>query len=128
MSLKSKKIIVTSFASNVARMETIFNCAEKIGRKVSLVGRSMNRIFKAARQCGYLKDVEEPLDPRDAKKIQREKIVYLCTGSQGEPLGAMKRIIKGIHPDVFIEKGDTVIFSSKIIPEMKKTLFLTMIL
>tara|TARA_Y100001970_G_scaffold148345_1_gene182090 strand:- start:7419 stop:9080 length:1662 start_codon:yes stop_codon:yes gene_type:complete len=123
MSLKSKKIIVTSFASNVARMETIFNCAEKIGRKVSLVGRSMNRIFKAARQCGYLKDIDDPLDPRDAKKIQREKIVYLCTGSQGEPMGAMKRIIKGIHPDVFIEKGDTVIFSSKIIPGNEKKLY-----
>ena len=123
MSLKSKKIIVTSFASNVARMETIFNCAEKIGRKVSLVGRSMNRIFKAARQCGYLKDIDDPLDPRDAKKIQREKIVYLCTGSQGEPMGAMKRIIKGIHPVVFIEKGDTVIFSSKIIPGNEKKLY-----
>ena len=123
MSLKSKKIIVTSFASNVARMETIFYCAEKIGRDVSLVGRSMNRIFKAARQCGYLQNIKDPIDPRDAKKFPREKIVYLCTGSQGEPMGAMKRIIKGIHPDVFIEKGDTVIFSSKIIPGNEKKLY-----
>ena len=91
MSLKSKRIIVTSFASNVARMETVFVCAEKIGRNVSLVGRSMNRIFKAARQCGYLTNVKDPIDPRDAKKIPREKIVYLCTGSQGEPMGAMKK-------------------------------------
>ena len=123
MSLKSKRIIVTSFASNVARMETIFYCAEKISREVSLVGRSMNRIFKAARQCGYLKNVKDPVEPRDAKKIPREKIVYLCTGSQGEPMGAMKRIIKGIHPDVFIEKGDSVIFSSKIIPGNEKKLY-----
>ena len=123
MSLKSKKIIVTSFASNVARMESIFYCAEKISRHVSLVGRSMNRIFKAARQCGYLKNVKDPIDPRDAKKIPREKIVYLCTGSQGEPMGAMKRIIKGIHPDVFIEKDDTIIFSSKIIPGNEKKLY-----
>ena len=123
MSLKSKKIIVTSFASNVARMESIFYCAEKISRHVSLVGRSMNRIFKAARQCGYLKNVKNPIDPRDAKKIPREKIVYLCTGSQGEPMGAMKRIIKGIHPDVFIEKDDTIIFSSKIIPGNEKKLY-----
>ena len=123
MSLKSKRIIVTSFASNVARMETIFYCAEKIGRDVSLVGRSMNRIFKAARQCGYLQNIKDPIDPRDAKKFPREKIVYLCTGSQGEPMGAMKRIIKGIHPDVFIEKGDTVIFSSKIIPGNEKKLY-----
>tara|TARA_Y100001970_G_scaffold67185_1_gene85659 strand:- start:13968 stop:15629 length:1662 start_codon:yes stop_codon:yes gene_type:complete len=123
MSLKSKKIIVTSFASNVARMESVFYCAEKINREVSLVGRSMNRIFKAARQCGYLNNVRNPIDPRDAKKIPREKIVYLCTGSQGEPMGAMKRIIKGIHPDVYIEKGDAVIFSSKIIPGNEKKLY-----
>ena len=57
------------------------------------------------------------------QKIPREKIIYLCTGSQGEPMGAMKRIIKGIHPDVFIEKGDTVIFSSKIIPGNEKKLY-----
>ena len=123
MSLKSKRIIVTSFASNVARMETIFYCAKKISREVSLVGRSMNRIFKAARQCGYLQNIKDPIDPRDAKKLPREKIVYLCTGSQGEPLGAMKRIIKDIHPDVSLEKGDTVIFSSKIIPGNEKKLY-----
>ncbi len=123
MSLKSKRIVVTSFASNVARMESIFYCAEKIGRNVSLVGRSMNRIFNAARQCGYLKNIKEPIDPRAAKKLPREKIIYLCTGSQGEPMGAMKRIIKDIHPDVFIEKGDTVIFSSKIIPGNEKKLY-----
>ena len=123
MSLKSKRIIVTSFASNVARMESVFYCADKIGREISLVGRSMNRIYKAAKQCGYLEKVKNPVDPRDAKKISREKIVYLCTGSQGEPMGAMKRIIKGIHPDVSIEKGDTVIFSSKIIPGNEKKLY-----
>ncbi len=123
MSLKSKKIVITSFASNVARMESVFYCAEKINRNVSLVGRSMNRIFKAARQCGYLQNIKDPIDPRDAKKYPREKIIYLCTGSQGEPMGAMKRIIKDIHPDVFIEKGDTVIFSSKIIPGNEKKLY-----
>ena len=123
MSLKSKRIIITSFASNVARMESVFYCAEKINRSVSLVGRSMNRIFKAARECGYLSNVKDPIDPRDAKKFPREKIVYLCTGSQGEPMGAMKRIIKDIHPDVYIEKGDTVIFSSKIIPGNEKKLY-----
>ena len=118
-----KRIIVTSFASNVARMETIFYCAEKTGREISLVGRSMHRIFKAARQCGYLDKVKEPVDPRDAKKIPREKIVLLCTGSQGEPNGAMMRITSDIHPDIAIEKEDTVIFSSKIIPGNEKKLF-----
>jgi ribonuclease J len=118
-----KRIIVTSFASNVARMETVFDCAKKTGRQISLVGRSMHRIYKAAKQCGYLKDVVKPIDPRDAKKISREKIVYLCTGSQGEPMGAMMRISSYVHPDVFIEKDDTVIFSSKIIPGNEKKLY-----
>ncbi len=116
MSRQKKRILVTSFASNVARMETVFDCAKKTGRNISLVGRSMNRIYQAARKCGYLHDVIEPIDPRNAKNISREKIVYLCTGSQGEPMGALNRISNFTHPDVFIEKDDTVIFSSKIIP------------
>ena len=123
MSRLKKRIIVTSFASNVARMETVFYCAEKTGRQISLVGRSMHRIYKAAKKCGYLNNVIEPIDPRDAKNISRNKIVYLCTGSQGEPMGAMMRISKYIHPDVFIEKDDTVIFSSKIIPGNEKKLY-----
>jgi len=123
MQNKNKRIVVTSFASNVARMETIFYCAKKIERQISLVGRSMHRIYKAARQCGYLKNVIDPIDPREAKKISKEKIVYLCTGSQGEPMGAMMRIAHYVHPDVFIEEGDTVIFSSKIIPGNEKKLY-----
>ena len=123
MSKLKKRIIVTSFASNVARMETIFYCAEKTGRKISLVGRSMHRIFKAAKQCGYLKNVIDPIDARDTSNISRDKIIYLCTGSQGEPMGAMMRIINYTHRDVFIEKGDTVIFSSKIIPGNEKKLY-----
>ena len=117
-----QRIIVTSFASNVARMETIFYCAEKTGRQISLVGRSMQRIFKAARQSGYLKNVIEPVDSREIKNIQRGKIIYLCTGSQGEPMGAMNRISNFNHPDVNVESGDTVIFSSKIIPGNEKKL------
>ena len=123
MSSLKKRIIITSFASNVARMETAFYCAEKTGRQISLVGRSMHRIFKAARQCGYLKNVIEPIDPRETKNISRDKIVYLCTGSQGEPMGAMMRISSYAHPDVFIEKDDAVIFSSKIIPGNEKKLY-----
>jgi len=120
---KSKRIIVTSFASNVARMESVFYCAEKVGRQISLVGRSMHRIYKAAKQCGYLKNTINPLDPRDSKKIDRKKILYLCTGSQGEVNGAMMRISSQIHPDIFIESNDTVIFSSKIIPGNEKKLY-----
>ena len=104
-------------------METVFYCAKKTNRKISLIGRSMNRIYKAARQCGYLQNLDEPIDPRDANKVSREKIIYLCTGSQGEPMGAMNRIINDIHPDVFVETGDTIIFSSKIIPGNEKKLY-----
>ena len=123
MDNKKNRIIVTSFASNVARMESIFYCAKKVDRQICLVGRSMHRIYKAARQCGYLNDLIDPVDPREAKKISREKIIYLCTGSQGEPNGAMMRISNYIHPDVLIESGDSVIFSSKIIPGNEKKLY-----
>ena len=123
MELKTNRILVTSFASNVARMETIFNCAKKTGRNICLVGRSMQRIYKAAKKCGYLQGLIEPLEPRDAKKVAKNKILYLATGSQGEPMGAMTRIINGIHPEVFLESGDCVIFSSKIIPGNEKKLY-----
>ncbi len=123
MEIKTKRILVTSFASNVARMESIFYCAKKTGRSICLVGRSMHRIYKAAKKCGYLKGLLTPLDPRDAKKISKNKILFLATGSQGEPMGAMNRIINGIHPDVFLESGDCVIFSSKIIPGNEKKLY-----
>ena len=79
--------------------------------------------YKAARQCGYLKNTIEPIDAREAMKFSREKIVYLCTGSQGEPMGAMMRISSYVHPDVFIEEGDAVLFSSKIIPGNEKKLY-----
>ena len=123
MELKTKRVLVTSFASNVARMESIFYCAKKTGRAICLVGRSMHRIFKAAKKCGYLKGLIDPIEPRDAKKVAKNKILYLATGSQGEPMGAMNRIINGSHPEVFLEEGDCVIFSSKIIPGNEKKLY-----
>ena len=123
MEIKTNRILVTSFASNVARMESVFYCAKKTGRNICLVGRSMQRIYKAAKKCGYLKSLIEPIEPRDAKKVTKNKILYLATGSQGEPMGAMTRIINGVHPDVYLESGDCVIFSSKIIPGNEKKLY-----
>ena len=117
------RIVITSFASNVARMETVFKVAEKIGRQVCLVGRSMNRIYQLARQCNYLQDIKVPIDVRDAKKIPKNKIVFLCTGSQGEQRAALARIANGTHPDLHLEKGDNVIFSSRIIPGNEKKLY-----
>ncbi len=123
MELKTNRILVTSFASNVARMESIFYCAKNTGRAICLVGRSMHRIYKAAKKCGYLKGLIDPLETRDAKKVSKNKILYLATGSQGEPMGAMNRIVNGSHPEVFLEEGDCVIFSSKIIPGNEKKLY-----
>ena len=117
------RIVITSFASNVARMETVFKVAEKIGRQVCLVGRSMNRIYQLARQCNYLQDIKVPIDVRDAKKIPKNKIVFLCTGSQGEQRAALARIANGTHPDLHLEKDDNVIFSSRIIPGNEKRLY-----
>ena len=117
------RIVITSFASNVARMETVFKVAEKIGRQVCLVGRSMNRIYQLARQCNYLQDIKVPIDVRDAKKIPKNKMVFLCTGSQGEQRAALARIANGTHPDLHLEKDDNVIFSSRIIPGNEKRLF-----
>ena len=120
MELKTNRILITSFASNVARMETVFYCAKKTERNICLVGRSMQRIYRAARKCGYLQGLIEPLEPRDAKKVPKNKILYLATGSQGEPMGAMTRIINGIHPDVYLEKGDCVFSHLKLYQEMRK--------
>ena len=117
------RIVITSFASNVARMETVFKVAEKINRQVCLVGRSMNRIYQLARQCNYLQDIKVPIDVRDSKKIPKNKIVFLCTGSQGEQRAALARIANGTHPDLQLEKDDNVIFSSRIIPGNEKRLF-----
>ena len=83
----------------------------------------MQRIYKATKKCGYLGNLIEPIEMKDAKNFAKNKILYLATGSQGEPMGAMNRIINGIHPDVFIEDGDCVIFSSKIIPGNEKKLY-----
>ena len=117
------RIVITSFASNVARMETVFKVAEKIGRHVCLVGRSMNRIYELARQCNYLQDIKVPIDVRDSKKMPKNQMVFLCTGSQGEQRAALARIANGTHPDLHLEKDDNVIFSSRIIPGNEKRLF-----
>ena len=81
----------------------------------------MHRIFKAARQCGYLKNVIEPIDAREAKKIAREKIVYLCTGSQGEPMAALMRIARILHIQMYLlKKMILLFFHLKLFQVMKK--------
>ena len=110
------RVAVGCFASNVARLKTISQAAEANGRHVALVGRSLWRITEAARETGYLDDVPAFLSDRDAGHLPEDKVLYLCTGSQGEPRAALSRIAAGDHPHVTLGEGDLVIFSSKIIP------------
>ena len=109
------RVAVTAFASNVARLDTVGHAARAHGRKLALVGRSMHKIVQAARDSGYLKDFAT-IDEADAAELPARKVLYLCTGSQGEPRAALARIARDDHPNVHLGKGDAVIFSSRIIP------------
>lgn len=117
------RIAVGCFATNVARVESIALAAEANGRSVSLVGRSLWRIEKAARELGYLKDIAPFLTDHDAAHVPADKIVYICTGSQGEPRAALARIAANEHPYVKLGKGDAVLFSSRVIPGNEKSIF-----
>ncbi|HEX4178965.1 MAG TPA: ribonuclease J, partial [Rhizomicrobium sp.] len=110
------RIAVTAFASNVARLDSIAHAARAHGRKLALVGRSMHKIVQAARESGYLKDFPAVLDAAEASELPANKVLYLVTGSQGEPRAALSRIARANHPDVQLGKGDAVIFSSRVIP------------
>ncbi len=121
--LKEGRVAVTTFASNIARLKTIAAIAEKHQRHVILVGRSLHRMTEAAKRAGYLQDIPPFLSEKDAGYLPRENVLLLCTGSQGEPRGAMARIARDEHQHISLDKGDTVIFSSKVIPGNEKTLY-----
>ncbi len=110
------RVAVTAFASNVARLDTVAKAARVHGREVALVGRSMHRIVGAARESGYLADFPRLLDENEAAQLPPSRVLYLCTGSQGEPRAALSRIAANEHPAVSLGEGDAVIFSSRIIP------------
>jgi len=110
------KVAVACFASNVARVDSVVRAAEAAGRRVALVGRSMHRITAAAKHVGLLGDVQDFVPDTEAKHFPADKILYLCTGSQGEPRAALSRIAEGNHPHVNLSQGDHVIFSSRVIP------------
>jgi ribonuclease J len=116
------RIAVACFASNVARLETIAHAAAVHGRDVALVGRSLWRIDKAARENGYLTELPRFLTEDEAAYIPRDRILMICTGSQGEPRSALARIARDDHPSVELEPGDAVIFSSRIIPGNEKAI------
>lgn len=120
---KGKTIAVASFASNVARMESVMMAAKKHGRAVCLVGRSMRRMVAAAKSVGLLSGVGAIIDEDEANDLPQEHVLYLCTGSQGEPRAALSRIAAGEHRNVKFHRGDVVIFSSKIIPGNERGIF-----
>jgi len=109
------RVLVTTFASNAARLKTLGHVAEDTGRKVCVAGRSLDRILRVAQATGYLKDFPEPVRFDEAMRLPREQLLVVATGGQGEPRAALGRIASGSH-DLKLTAGDTVIFSSRIIP------------
>ena len=116
ISRQEGRVAVTTFASNVSRVVSICEAAAAADRSVCLLGRSMLRIVDAAREVGLLPESLSFVDPKDAGHLPRQHVLYLCTGSQGEPRAALARIARDDHRDLVLGDGDTVIFSSKIIP------------
>ena len=116
------RVAVACFASNVARLETIARAAATHSRDVALVGRSLWRMDKAARENGYLTDLPRFLTEDEAGYIPRDRVLLICTGSQGEPRAALSRIARDDHPNVVLETGDVAIFSSRIIPGNEKAI------
>ncbi len=110
------RVAVACFASNVARVESAAKAGAACGRQIALVGRSLHRMVEAARMTGYLKDLPPLLSDQDAARLPRHKVLYICTGSQGEPRAALTRIAKDDHQYVSLDEGDTVLFSSREIP------------
>ena len=117
------RVVITTFASNLARLETAIKVGAATGRQVCAVGRSMKRMLQVAAEVGYLKDLPPLVGEKAAAELPRDKVLWLATGCQGEARAAMARIGFGQHPSVKLEPGDTVIFSSKIIPGNERTLY-----
>ncbi len=112
---KGKRVVVTTFASNVARLQTLGRVARESGRELCVAGRSLDRIIATAKASGYLKDFPEMIDVRKAMDLPRGQVLILATGGQGEPRAALARIADKNHP-VSLEAGDVVLFSSRQIP------------
>jgi len=113
---RTGRVIVTCFASNVARIDTISRAAKLCDREIVLAGRSFGRMIDSAKENGYLQDAPNFLDEKYAHQIPNRKLLVICTGSQGESRAALSRIAQDDHPRISISKGDLVIFSSRQIP------------
>ena len=116
-----QRIIVTTFASNMHRLQTLFDTASHYGRKVAVTGRSMEQILKVSTELGYLKVPPHTLvDIGEIKGLPKDKVVIVCTGSQGEDMSAMYRIAFSVHRQVELQPGDRVIISASAIPGNEK--------
>lgn len=111
-----QRVVVTTFASNLARVLTLIHIAKETGRVVALAGRSLWRVTEAARESGYLPSGVEFIKDTDAMNLPRKDVLLICTGCQGEPRAALTRIARGDHPTIRLSPGDTVVFSSRKIP------------
>ena len=112
---KGRRVLVTTFASNVARLQTLGTVARDANRKLCIAGRSLDRIIAAGKASGYLKDFPEIIDFDRAMNLPRGEVMIVATGGQGEPRAALARIAEGNHP-IALEEGDVVLFSSREIP------------
>jgi len=110
------KVAVACFASNVARMDSVARAAKANGRRVCLVGRSMHRMAAAAKSVGLMADLDPFITEQEAGHFPANEVLFLCTGSQGEPRAALARIAEGTHPHVSLGAGDSCVFSSRVIP------------
>jgi ribonuclease J len=117
------RVVITTFASNIARLQTISNVARATNRQLVVAGRSLWRMIDAARKNNYLLDTIEFIDQKGASSIPREETLILCTGCQGEENAALTKISSDQHPHIQLDKGDMVLFSSKIIPGNEKKIF-----
>ncbi|MFL6821434.1 MAG: ribonuclease J [Xanthobacteraceae bacterium] len=116
------RVAVTTFASNVARMRAVAQAAASCEREVVLIGRAMERIAQVARETGYLDGIQDFRSAEVYGHLPHDKVVALCTGSQGEPRAALSRIAQDDHPEVAFSRGDRVIFSSRAIPGNEKAI------
>ena len=114
------RVAVTTFASNVARLRSVIDAARGAEREVVVVGRAMERVIQVARETGYLEGIQDLRGVDAYGYLPPNKVVALCTGSQGEPRAALSRIAEDQHPDVTLSRGDTVIFSARTIPGNEK--------
>lgn len=114
------RVAVTTFASNVARIKAVADAAKAADREVVVVGRAMERVVQVARETGYLHGVQNFRSPEVYGHLPQDKVLALCTGSQGEPRAALARIANDDHPEITLNRGDSVIFSSRTIPGNEK--------